>query len=772
MEHRTNPLAQLIALSVCLCFFFFTHLFPLFAQSTQPTGFGTLRGTVFESRVTLEQVSQSDSLGHLTTTTIRKRTALPVIGARVALRGTSYGAITDTAGFYQIKGIPRGTYDIIYSAQGYKTFVFKSITIKSDTITEIDMALSPIVSEASEITVTADRYERKLQELSLSVSILKPDFIVERNSNTLDEALRYVSGVSFTNQTPNIRASSGVSFGVGNRVQLLLDNVPFLAPDDGSARWDAFPVDFIERVEVIKGASSALYGSAGLGGTINIVTRNDFQNRTSLLTYVGLFDKPAFEIWQWSERARWQSGFELSHAQNFGKFCIYGSLTRRVSDSYRENADFRRWRLFTKATYQFSDAASLSLVGTFAEEQRGNGFFWRNIDAALLNGSPTKPRIASDNLIFAPTLNLKLSSLASLIVRNRFYRSRFEDTDGLTSLSSQLGTDAQLLIDFGKGFIVTGGVEGFLTDVRSNLYGNHSAVGAAIYLQSDLPLFKSLIASFGVRADGLSVNRESLIGRFNPRFGLNWTLGQHHTLRGNFGTAFRNPTISERFVATQTGFIQVQPNPSLRPESSMSFELGYLFSYSLPVELFRNFALTNVSLDVAAFSNVYDNLIEVRPTPAGFFSFQNITAANVLGYEISSTFAFNQRLLLLTLSYTHTNPIDYTDAANVRWLRYRHRRLFYVNAEANVGFLTLEWNYRFLSRFDTIDPELMLIVPDGNRLVDAHISDARLGTRFAFGTVGFVVNLMVRNLFNYNYVEQPGSLAPIRHFILQVRASV
>jgi outer membrane cobalamin receptor len=174
---------------------------------------------------------------------------------------------------------------------------------------------------------------------------------------------------------------------------------------------------------------------------------------------------------------------------------------------------------------------------------------------------------------------------------------------------------------------------------------------------------------------------------------------------------------------------------------------------------------------VSAFSNTYENLIEVRPTAAGSFSFQNITSANILGYEISTTLAFNQRLLLLTLSYTHTNPVDYTDASNIRWLRYRNRRLFYVNAEANVSIFTLEWNYRFLSRFDAIDPELSLIVPDGNRLVDAHVSDVRLGTRFALGTVGFVVNFMVRNLFNYNYVEQPGSLAPIRHFILQIRTT-
>ncbi len=741
----------------------------LFAQSALRGG--SLRGIVYESRSQPERTAPPNSANASDTLTRPARTAIPIVGARIQLRGTSLGAISDINGFYQISNIPRGTYDIIYSAQGYQTFIFKSISIKNDTITEIDMALEPVLSEAHEIVVTANRYETKLQELSLSVSILKPDFIVERNSNTLDDALRHISGVSFNNQTPSIRASSGVSYGVGNRVQVLLDNILFLAPDDGAVRWDMFPVDFIERVEVIKGASSALYGSAGLGGTINIVTKNDFQTRTSLLTYAGIFDNPAFDLWRWSERARLQSGFELSHAQNFGNLAVYGSLTRRVNDNYRENTDFRRWRFFTKAAYQFSDAVSLALIGTFAESQQGNSFFWRNIDAALLDGSPTKPRIASDNLVIAPTLNAKLSRFLELIVRGRHYRSRFEDTDGLNSLSSQSGIETQWLADFGKGLVLSGGLEGFYTDVRSNLYGNHSAIGAALYFQSDLPLLKSFIASFGIRADGLSVNREPLVGRFNPRFGLNWTIGSYHSLRGNFGTAFRNPTISERFVATQTGFIQVQPNPSLQPESSLSFELGYLFSYSRPIELLPNFSLTNLSLDASAFSNTYENLIEVRPTAAGSFSFQNITSANILGYEISTTLAFNQRLLLLTLSYTHTNPVDYTDASNIRWLRYRNRRLFYVNAEANVSIFTLEWNYRFLSRFDAIDPELSLIVPDGNRLVDAHVSDVRLGTHFALGAVGFAVNFMVRNLFNYNYVEQPGSLAPIRHFILQIRTT-
>jgi len=77
---------------------------------------GSLRGTVYESYALSKRISSSDSLSHSDTLMRPARTAIPIIGARIQLRGTSLGAISDINGFYQISNIPRGTYDIIYSA--------------------------------------------------------------------------------------------------------------------------------------------------------------------------------------------------------------------------------------------------------------------------------------------------------------------------------------------------------------------------------------------------------------------------------------------------------------------------------------------------------------------------------------------------------------------------------------------------------------------------------------------------------------------------------
>ncbi len=732
-------------------------------------GGGTLRGLITETRITTELITITDSLGQAQPRAVRKRLSIPLVGAKVQLKNTSYGALADAEGFYIIRGIPRGTYDVVFSAEGYKTQLFKNISIKNDTITEIDMTLDPIASEANEITVTANRYEQRLQELSLSVSILRPEFFIERNSVSLDDALRHVSGVNVLNSNVSIRGSSGVSLGVGSRVQLLIDNIPFLSPDDGSARWDAFPVDFISRVEVIKGASSSLYGSAGIGGAINVVTKNEFSTRTSLLTYGGVFDNPSFGIWRWSERPRAQAGVELSHAQTFGRLSVYGSLTRRIDDGYRENFDFRRWRFFTKSAYQFSDAAALSLVANYAEEERGSSLFWQNIDNALRDGMSTPLRLSSTNLIIAPTLNWKLSRTVDMIVRGRTNRTSFQDTDGQNSTAAQYGVDVQTSATLAKGFTLTGGVETSYSTVQANIFGNNTSVTFAAYLQGDLPLLNTLVLSYGARYDGQSVNSETIVGRLNPRAGLNWTIGQYSSFRTTIGAAFRNPTISERFLTTQTGFLQVQPNPTLKPESSVSYELGYLFSYSRPIELFSNFSLTSLTIDIAGFVNNYENLIEVRPTASGAFSFQNVTSAQIPGYELSASVNFNQRLLRLSLSYTHTNPIDRT--LN-EWLKYRSRRLFYATIEANYDVLSLEWNYRFVSRADAVDRELSLIVADGARLVDAHVSDVRAGVKLPLGALDMAANVIVRNVLNYNYVEQPGILAPIRHYILQLRAAL
>ena len=118
------------------------------------------------------------------------------------------------------------------------------------------------------VVVTASRYQQKQEELSVSLSVMKPRVIEGRNTTDGRDILPMVSGVHVTDGQLNIRNGSGWTYGAGTRVQVLLDDVPLISPDAGQIQWDLMPIEAIEQVEVLKGASSALFGTSALNGVV------------------------------------------------------------------------------------------------------------------------------------------------------------------------------------------------------------------------------------------------------------------------------------------------------------------------------------------------------------------------------------------------------------------------------------------------------------------------------------------------------------------------
>ncbi len=763
---------------VVLCALLFMEASTAIAQQKGGSGFGTVRGKVFtlSNEVVTENFLIVDSLtGEKTEKEFRRRKQEPMVGAKVRVLGTALGAITDANGNYLIRNIPRGLYDLSFSAEGYKTDVFKNVWIKSDTITEIDILLEENISAQREVVVTANRFEQRLQDVSISTAILDPNFITNRNAISIDEALRFVSGVNFTGADINIRGSSGVSFGVGSRVQLLVDNVPLLAGDDGAAKWDAFPTDFIERVEVVKGAASALYGASALGGTVNIVTQNSYETKTNLLAYSGIYDKPRFDRWRWTSGTQIFNGVELSHKQQFGGLGVYGSLSRRSDEGFRENADFARLRLFTKFAYRLSDESNLTTLFTFAEERKGNAIYWKDINNILRDGAQSNSRLYSDKLFLAPIYTKKISQRTTFVARGRYYRTNFIDSQGQGSLANSIGTELQVISLVGKKFNWTWGGDVQYTTVSSSLTGKHQTFGMAAYGQVEFPLTKKLTANFGVRADGLILISDSLTGNIksgdliasiNPKAGFVYALDDFASLRASVGTSFRNPAITERFTTTASP--PIVPNPNLKPERAFSSEIGYLFSYSRPTPLTMGIVLSEITVDASAYMSLYRDLIEATLARGGI-SFSNVSNARILGTELSTTLNLNRRAVLLTAGYTFLNAKDVTRNAP---LYYRNPQLFYLTTELNYGRFSLEWNYRFIERFSATNPDAPLIfglstppILNVDETVNAHVHDLRFGLALPFG----ILNLYARNLFNYTYIEQPATPAPIRHFFVQFR---
>jgi len=214
-------------------------------------------------------------------------TMIPLDFVNVYLEGTSEGTATGNGGRFSIQSFKNGKHKLIARHIGYKKYEEEiSLSFGLNLIRSI--ALIPILVPGQEVIVTASIKEQTAQMSPASVSILRAKDIHTSPVNTFDQVLENAPGITLYRslgisvQSLSIRGSSDVAGGgVGNRVLLLIDGRPALRPDSGGAFWSLVPTNFIERVEIVKGAFSSLYGSSAMGGVINVITRRPTINSST-----------------------------------------------------------------------------------------------------------------------------------------------------------------------------------------------------------------------------------------------------------------------------------------------------------------------------------------------------------------------------------------------------------------------------------------------------------------------------------------------------------
>ena len=146
------------------------------------------------------------------------------------------------------------------------------VEIKSDATTNLKVRLVPSKFDFKTVVISAGKHAQRIEEVPVSMEVLKPKYIENSNQTTMETAVEQIPGVTVIDGQANIRGGSGFSYGAGSRVLVLVDDLPLLAGDAGDVKWSFLPIENIGQVEVIKGASSALFGSSALNGVINMRT--------------------------------------------------------------------------------------------------------------------------------------------------------------------------------------------------------------------------------------------------------------------------------------------------------------------------------------------------------------------------------------------------------------------------------------------------------------------------------------------------------------------
>ncbi len=197
------------------------------------------------------------------------------------MKGTTIGTTTDNTGHFFLKNLPEGTLVIEVKYMGYTT-QSKSITIKQDTSKELNFSLSPSDMDLDEVVVSANRNETKRRLAPNLVNVIGEKLFDITQSTCLAQGLNFQPGVRTEDDCQNCGFTQVRINGLdGHYSQILVDSRPVFSSLNGVYGLEQIPTNMIDRVEVVRGGGSALFGASAIGGTINIITKEPIRNSAS-----------------------------------------------------------------------------------------------------------------------------------------------------------------------------------------------------------------------------------------------------------------------------------------------------------------------------------------------------------------------------------------------------------------------------------------------------------------------------------------------------------
>lgn len=246
-----------------------------------------------------------------------------LIGANIVLlNDNTFGHSSDIDGKYSLE-LTVGKHTLIVSYTGYLSDTF-SVRINENEITTHDISLMEDSKTLDVIVVAAGKFEQNIEDLTVSMEVIKPKLIENKNTTSIETALEQVPGLTILDQEPQIRGGSGFTFGVGSRVAIVVDGMPMLSGDAGRPEWGFIPVENLEQIEIIKGASSVLYGSSALSGVINIRTAYPkLEPETKINLTSGVYSTPLYEGAKWWDDTPIYSGINFFHSRIIKKIQIW-----------------------------------------------------------------------------------------------------------------------------------------------------------------------------------------------------------------------------------------------------------------------------------------------------------------------------------------------------------------------------------------------------------------------------------------------------------------
>jgi vitamin B12 transporter len=584
--------------------------------------------------------------------------------------------------------------------------------------------------DVEQIIVTATRTETPISQLPDSVTVITAKQIAQQKATTVFEALRSVPGL-------NIRKSGGIGRltnvtirGSGtNQVLVMIDGVQVNSPTTGSFDFSNLTTDNLERIEVVRGPQSTLYGSDAMGGLINIVTKKGK-------------GKPKFGIRSEFGAPERTFNESVSSSGSTEKFHYSVDLSRVDSDGRGADDDYEKTNISSRLGYKLNKKIDFETTMRYNDSKVG-------IDDGAFRSDPNRFSENDDfnmNAICNHSVTDWWSQRLKFSVADSGSRSIDHPNPGTSETRSRFRLDSQIYTGEWQHTLKYKDIDTFVVGFEfedqeaDNRSFDVAIINRGWYFQNQLKLWDRFFFNAGLRIDDNNRYGKDV----NPKLSMAYHLKETDTkFKANWGKGFRGPTLNDLFWPDFG-------DPTLEPEESESYDIGfeqYLFE-------------DTVFFGITYFKNRFSNLIQWAPDMTGTWRPQNLSSVRTEGIEAEAVVKPFKGLTLRG-TFTKTSTRDASHKELIRQPR--------TQGSFNI-------NYTFLEIFNiNLDDTIVSHSRAGSNIRGKRTNDGhnKLDVALTYDySKHFQFYARVENMLNENFDEILGFQAPGARFFIGVKLNM